>query len=151
MKIYISSDIKKHLPDYINLSPCDSNDIFRMITFEDLQSIICDAEAMDIIVDHALCYVEASKIIDTLQLVISKLHHGGKLTICDMDLEEVIRLYSEYKMTLGEFNGCIHGFKYIKKSSFSQKTIVDILKQYGLKILKRRYNETEFVVEAIRP
>ena len=150
MKLYISSDTTKQLQDYVMLSPCQNTPLFKKIEFENLEKLVCDAQATEIILDHALCYAPATKLYDILTLIVKKMHHGAQLIVCDLDVEEILRLYSEYKITLGELNVSLYGYEYPKRSVFSQKTIVEILKELGLKIMKRRYNEIEFVVEAKR-
>lgn len=151
MKINISNNQSYQLNEYLQLCTIP-RDGFKQCDITNLDALVCDGEAEEIIIDHALSYVDITKLESTIGHLVKKLSHQGKIIITDYDINEVARKFNEYRISLYEFNICVHG--YIpgspRQSSFSMNTIQEFLKKYRIKIICCRYNENEFVIEGLR-
>lgn len=82
---------------------------------------------------------------------ISKLKHGGKLILGDIETIEVARAFADYRITIDDVNTMLHGENNQVVSSFTINQVANFLESQGLKIIKKRVADYCFVVEAERP
>jgi len=131
--------------------------------FEDLRvrgdvtplSWICDnGECEELIARHILCYFPIASIGAILSGWITKIAKGGLITIEETDVELASYALVTGKIDPKEFQRIIYGGQSkkwdVKKSGLTTHTIIDFLEGSGFKILKKRLNDLNFVVQAVR-
>lgn len=149
MKInFINRSGNNVLNEYTNISPYgeDENTVFGIPN--DINHIVEDAEATHIMVDNILEYFEPKDAIGVLQHLIKKLAHNGKITICGKELYEICRKFINGEISLVD---TVNELYNDKMCCFTCVGIVNFLEEQNLTITKKMIQDTEYVVEAIRP
>ena len=120
-----------------------------------LDAFVDDAEAEDIIAYDVVNFLPKRFMIPSIDHWVGKLRHGGKITIGGVDCSAVARDIVSGKLDLHSMNLTLYGSEVpawdVRKSSFTMSSLVDHLKDLGLKINKARVDKYEMIVEAIRP
>jgi 2-polyprenyl-3-methyl-5-hydroxy-6-metoxy-1,4-benzoquinol methylase len=146
--LYDSPDIRS---GYVNVDPfsidnpdkicCDLQEL-SFCSVGEAQEILC----IDILSQYNL--EDASKIFSEL---VSKLAHGGSITISDLNAYEVARIFTVGKLTPTDFSQLLFGHKHPKKSIHSIDTIVQGFGQFGLQITAKKLEGYKFSVTGVRP
>lgn len=136
MKINISSE---ELSGYQNIG-------FKL----NLDGVCANGEADEIIA--YIDYIPANKFSDFLSHLSGKMAIDGKLIIYGTDVIEVCNNILSRKISQEESIKTIYGdtSKPPKKMMISLDMLVSAVEALGLKILKKRLDSTEMVVEAVR-
>jgi len=86
---------------------------------------------------------------------LKKLRHGGSIIIGGVDCHAIARDIVTNKISLQDLNIILYGSEIpswdIRRNIFTMQSLVDHLKDLGLKIVKSRIDKYEIVVEAMRP
>lgn len=110
MKINICYTELNYLDGYLNISPfATPQSNFKCLDIRNLDEIVCDDEATEIIALDVLNYLSFNDAMQSVEKWIKKLGKGGKLTLTFNDYWEVAR-----KMTVGiieykEVNDILYG------------------------------------------
>ena len=145
---------------FINISPFinQETDNIKRGNVKDINRFADNGECEEIIALDVIDYLDIKDVVNTINHWISKLAHGGHIIIGGIDCYEVARNFTRYNITLMQANEAIHG-KYsekpylLKRTQFTLKGLCELLVQSGLKIVKKRLDQTtmRMEVEAIRP
>lgn len=149
MKInFINHSKSNILSEYTNINPYgeDEDTVFGIPN--DINHIVEDAEATHIIVDNILEYFSPQDAIGVIQHLISKLAHNGKITICGKELYEICRKFIDGNATLVD---TVNELYNDKKCCFTCIGMINFLEEQNLEITKKAIQDTEYIVEAIRP
>lgn len=122
----------------------------------ELDALVCDAEAIEIIVDDVIEYIPMSDLIEVLGKIVKKLRHDGEIIITGVDANAVAQDFASLKLSIEDFNILIHGKQSdrdtCKLSTLTQTGVVNFLTQtFGMKILEQRFEDHTFIVKAKRP
>lgn len=113
-----------------------------------------DAEAREIRGDDVLNYLHASEVYNVLKHYVSKLRRGGRVVLGGTDFFELAKQYTLGQVTLNDVNKLVHGELTMawlqKRGCYEPNEVAVLLKQLGLRLLKKRVNGKKFVLEAIR-
>lgn len=116
-----------------------------------LDSLNLDVDAAScrvIFAPHVLNYVPFDKFNDVIHHYVSKLRHGGVITLGGTDLTELNKAYLIRVIDLGYFNKLIYGSSVA--GIYTLDIIADKLSELGLIISKKRLDGVEMLVEAKR-
>ncbi len=115
-----------------------------------LGPIVDAAEAEEIIALGILDYLPFGKVEEVVKHWISRLAHGGKLTVGTTDFLELSRLSHLRLISLDDFNRILHGEQrevwQFKKSSCSLNLLTELLVNNGLRILSKKLVGVDAVV-----
>lgn len=131
----------------------------------DKDRVKCDPAALGPLVDAAeASEVVALGIIDYLPLAqsdgvlthwVSRLAHGGKLSISCVDLFEVCRAVHLRTVSVEDANKLLHGEQrepwQFRKANYSLNHLTELIKAKGLRIITKKLVAFEAVVTAERP
>lgn len=144
---------------FVNVSPFATEETDELKigdpTFN-LDKLVDDAEATEIIANDVIDYLPASIVMDVLDHWVGKLRHGGRLVIGGTDLYEVCKGFTTYALDVHQANAHLHGHaadnpQYIKKITLTALGLSNFLATLGLKIVKKRVTGYHFIVETERP
>ncbi len=144
MKINVGED---EFSGYLNIAP---ELVVDLGIANNLDNLVEDAEAKEIICSGVLQLLDNEEAIHTLDYLMSKLRIKGKIIISEVDIYELARLYVFGQIDLRAFNEVAHGTDKTVKTSLTMLGICDYLTSKGLKIMKKRINGYNISVEAIR-
>ena len=120
-----------------------------------LDPFVINAECTEILALGIINYIEVEKIPAFLQHVVSKMRHGGKLTLTGKDIFHFAKLVMTQPGNIGlvEVNQMIYGPANQRPyaSQVHVNYIADILQQLGLKIDRKSLDDGDFIIEATRP
>ena len=145
------------LQSHINIHPfaLEETDNLKIGDIRNLDRVVADAEATEIIAADVIDYLGLDDINPTIDHWIKKLRHQGTLIIGGCDSYDAAKALVQYEIDLETFNMLIHGTQdaphLFKKTCLTLPGLVDYLEQHGLKIIKKRRNGLNYVVEAQRP
>jgi hypothetical protein len=156
MKINLMYGRGQNLPKHININaiPTDEEEII-VADPSDLDFFVDDAEAEVIIAHDVINFLPRERMIPTIKHWTKKLRHGGSITIGGVDCYAISRDIVANKISLQDLNIILYGSEIpswdVRRNVFTMQSLVDHLKELGLKIVKSRIDKYEIVVEAIRP
>ena len=154
MKINLTANIEKILDNYLNLLP-----IVKMETPNtkqcdplNLDPYVDNGEAEEILVQDILSCFPYGMSPFVIDKWLSKLSIGGKIIIIEEDINILLNEYTCGRLNNEQVNerlfGKLEGLT--KSSCVSMFNIADFLQNKGLKILKKKIDNTIVVVEAQR-
>ena len=143
------------LSGHVNIDPYGFGDSSKVAgDVFDIGHAVQDSEATEILAHDIINFTEYSKIDSVILNWVSKLRHGGVIVIGGKDLWHVSKCYSQRLINTEEFNKAVFGNQEHKKdyrqSHVTMTEVVSKLESLGLKVLKKRVNGYEMVVEAVR-
>lgn len=146
--LYDSPDVRS---GYVNVDPFAIDDKNRICS--DLQSLgFCSiGEAQEILCHNILSHYNLQDASAIFSEIISKLAHGGVVTISDINAYEVSRQFVVGKISPTEFSSILFGDKHSRKSLHSMDTILEGFKQFNLQIVAKKIEGFNFSVSAVRP
>ncbi len=126
-------------------APETNGDLRLKSDISNLDSLVDDGEANEILALEILEYFPGNVIDDILQNWLKKLAHGGILTISGVDFTEIARGFLSSNLSLEDVNELLLGKQekswQTKKSVFTLLKLVEVFEGLGYKILKKRiYN-----------
>lgn len=144
MKIHVSVD-GEAVGNYIEVNPKTGGNIVFLPC--------ADNEAEEILAEGICDYIPRVQLPAVLAHYASKLKHGGKLVIGGTEIKELAKavvLGDDFEMFNKMLFGSFDDVWRIKSGATSIIEIVDALKQLGLKIIGKKLNGYNFLVEAVR-
>ena len=140
MKVYLT--VKgDNISGYHNIDASSGGDIVKMDGVE-------DSEATEIIASDIINFTDISSINDLLSGWVKKLRHGGRIVVGGVEIDEVCKAFISKAIDVNQFNKLVH------EGRGSQITTTDlekILINHGLTITKKRTDNFNMIIEAIRP
>ena len=140
MKVYLT--VKgDNISGYHNIDASSGGDIVKMDGVE-------DSEATEIIASDIINFTDISSINDLLSGWVKKLRHGGRIVVGGVEIDEVCNAFISKAIDVNQFNKLVH------EGRVSQITTTDlekILINHGLTITKKRTDNFNMIIEAIRP
>ena len=141
------------LSGYRNIDPYGFGDETKTVgDIHNLNDIVEDAEATEILALDVIDFMPSDTVLTAISHWVSKLRHRGTIVIGGKDLWQISKAIHQKILDITEANEAIHGTE--EKPRLSHLTIdrlVSIMEDQGLKILKKRVNKFDMVVEAQRP
>lgn len=104
-------------------------------------------QATEILVDLSLGRVPVDQVVEIMKVWIKKLRKGGKLILNDLDIQQISKAVISKKNTIPQLNHLLYDGRV---SCLTLEDVSDILRNLGLRILKKSLVEFEYSVEAIR-
>jgi len=145
---------KLHGYTNVNAVPVEDEDVITADP-SNLDFFVDDAEAEDIIACDVVNFLPKSVMIPTINHWVSKLRHGGSISIGGVDCYAIARDIVSKKIDLQSMNDILYGNEIpswnSRKNAFTMESLVDHLEDLGLKIQRSRVDKYEIIVEAIRP
>lgn len=151
MRINLLYDSPEVRSGYVNVDPfsidnpdkvcCDLQEL-SFCSVGEAQEILC----IDVLSQYNL--EDASKIFSEM---VSKLSHGGSITIGDLNAYEVSRMFTVGKLSPTDFSQLLFGGKHPRKSLHAIDTILQGFSQMGLHIVSKKLEGHRFIVTAVRP
>lgn len=142
------SDIKN---GYLNLG----QKIFNLDA--KFMELIDDNEAQEILAEDFIDYVPGVLAEPVFNYLISKLHHGGRLTIGGIDLEEVCKACTFKQLTIpkdstivNEISRLLHDDDGCRKVNYTMGHISAVLQSKGLKIVHKSFQNYHYCITAQR-
>lgn len=157
MKLNLLYGHGDHLQEYININPfaLEETDNIRISDVKNLDKIVENAEATEIIASDVIDYLALNEINPTLDHWISKMRHGARLVIGGCDSYDAAKALVQFEIDLETFNMLVHGTQdqphLFKRMCLTLPGLCEYLTDHGLKIIKKRRNGLNYVVEAQRP
>jgi len=157
MKLHISVGKGFTKPGYLNIDPItgQGNELSVKADIRKLDEFVSDSECTEIIAENVLDYLEAGEADQALQHWVKKLRHGGKIIIGGTDAHQISKMFYYKEIDIEKFNLLTHGqFSAPWDVFMSHTTIEDLLQKlesYGIKILKKRIDGFNLVIEGERP
>lgn len=156
LKLNLTLNNQNTLAGYINLDAM----IFEpgtsriKIDLVQLDKYIDDSECKEILVNNILMYLDTEKIDTAIEHWIKKLAKGGTITFIDLDITNVFLAYQKGELDINQFNKLIYGNQRhifdFKKSGLDMYIVSETLKNKGLKIVEKSFNNFNFLVKAQR-
>jgi len=140
MKVYLT--VKgDNITGYHNIDASSGGDIVKMIGVE-------DAEATEIIASDVINFVALSSLDELLSGWVKKMRHGCKIVLGGVEIDEVCKAFVSKAIDVDKFNEMVYEGR-ISQISFTdlEKTLI----KHGLKITRKRADNFNMIIEAIRP
>jgi hypothetical protein len=144
------------LNGFLNLNPFleQETDNLKRVDIKNISSYVDDGECTELISINVLEYFNSNKIPEILSHWVKKVALGGKIILGFVDLQSVARCFYNNIINLETTNILVHGSNakpYMTKRTGLTITVVEsLLKQMGLKIMKRKINNYNVTLEAVR-
>ena len=159
MKINITIGSSHFINGYLNIDPITGQDVEGAEAIRadvrNLDNLAMDSECKEIIAEDILDYLEKEDARAALSNWVSKLRHGGKIIVGGTDIYEACKQFYHRVIPLDEFNRIIHGtLENPWEVKLSHSTLFELeteLKRLGIKILKKRINGLNMIIEGERP
>lgn len=128
-----------------------SIDYYTHVRDMNLVDILCDdMEAEEILVDNFLNQFSYNVLGNAVSKIVSKLRLGGHITIAEHDIDFLCHNFSVGKLNHQEFNDIVFSGG-PALCLFSMETVVDLLKQAGIKITEKFIDENNLcIIKATR-
>lgn len=142
---------------YINIDPfAPDNDRDRVKgDVSTISHSIDDGEASEILAYDILDFFAANMADEILAHWLSKLAHGGTLTVAVIDLLEVARGVTSHIVSIEQAQDLLHGLQEkkwdLKKSSYTLQQLVSTISSRGYKVLSKRVENYRAIVTCQRP
>ena len=142
------------LTGYINIDPLAKNEPNKVAAdFGNLDSLIHDSEATEILATEVLHYIPFHNLPTVLENWVKKLRINGKISVGGYDVTDACKSYVNKACTLEDLNNLLYGDRsdpLAISSAISMPYLKEIIERLGLKVLKQRKNGYRIIVEAIR-
>lgn len=143
---------------YLNIDPsANPEDPYGRVRcdLDNLDPLVDANEATEVVALDILDYYATTDVDRVLNHWLSKLAHGGTLTVSVVDLREVSRQFLAGGLGLDEANLLLHGEQdgpmRFRMCSLTLDHLSAVLENKGLKVLKRRIVDRRAVVTCQRP
>ena len=159
MKINVVCDDKWVLPNYVNINAFsnglpDNMKQFCTVTKDDFRNYLSkhvdDGECDEIRLWHAFCGMSLSEVPGALKLCVSKLKHGGVLSITAYDIIEIAKSTFNVNITLEELQPLLFN-NGLNKCCVQLAAIEQQMMQFGLIVEAKRIYEYQFSIKGKRP
>ena len=155
VKINLMYGHGQKLPRHTNINAISTDEEDVIVSDpSNLDFFVDNAEAEAIIAYDVINFLPKDSMISILEHWTKKLRHGGSIVIGGVDCYAIARDIVANKISLQDLNVILYGSEVpswdIRRNIFTAQSLVDHLKELGLKIVKSRLDKYEIVVEAIR-
>jgi len=120
-----------------------------------LDSLVDAASCTDIVARNVLEYVPHPDLLPVLNHWISKLRHGGKITINTTDLRSIAKAVARDALEPSEYLELLYGRQRdafdIKRSILTPSTLSALLESASLRVINKSIDSYEFSITAERP
>jgi hypothetical protein len=157
MKIQLLLADNSPRSDFTNIDPfAPPGDLLRKQgNFANLTEFVDDAECEELVALDIIDFLSIASRQVVLDHWITKIRHGGIITIGGLDIVDITRAVSTQQISIGQANLYIYGQQSApwqhRYSSVDVKTMILTLQEKGLRILKRRTNNFFYMITAERP
>ncbi len=157
MKINLLRDSQDIMSGYLNIDQYGSSPDVTIGEVENLDYVCDDAQCVDLIARDILDYVTPDKIDAVLGNWVSKIRHGGKITIGGTDMFLVSMKHFRGDIDTDVASMYLYGRRLkphqFKKNMSTLSNVANCLANSGFKILLKKYEEgnCSYVVTAERP
>lgn len=117
----------------------------------DLSEHVDANEAASLVALNVLDTLAPAEAARALEHWLTRLGHGGELTVSGVDLRAVARALVNGELTHDEADALVHGVAAPRRSSYSLPRLVKVLASRGLEVLSQRIVHFNAVVTARRP
>lgn len=154
MKINLLLDSQDVLNSYLNIDPFSETQDKLKGEITNLDWIVDDGEAEEILAYNILEFFEFGKADEILNNWLRKLAKGGILIIGYNDIDEIARLFYQTHIELDQFNKLVFGEQKrgwdFKKCGFTTYQLSEVLKNKGYKIRQAKIEGIAGVIVAER-
>ena len=151
MKLHLHQNPTDEMNGYTNicLGTTDNRD-------DELDAAVDNAEVTELVANNILEFIPLPQLTNFLTHMIQKLRHKGTFIITGIDAHTVAKDYTNYKLSIEDFNILLHGNQRddsnIKVATLTMHGMVCFLREdFGLTITRQYLDEYNYVIEAIRP
>jgi len=141
---------------YINIDTSaneQQSEWYRQGDFGSLDWVCEDGSVEEIIASNTLHYLPVGMIKDSLQNWHNKLCNGGTLKVCSPDIHLISRAFANDQLASREYLRTVFGTWSdgdVRKSAIDAQTLSSILETIGFEIETKRYDGTDFYIEAVK-
>ena len=142
---------------HLNINPFkQENDPESVVRgdIKNLDNYADDSELEELLAIDVLDYIPLNETSEVISNWVKKIRYGGKIVIGGIDLMDVCKDFSQYKIGLDEANLLIHGEQdkpyLIRRVGFTAISVAGYLESKGLKVNKKRTSNYKMIVEAVR-
>lgn len=130
----------------------ENRDGYQNVGFvKSLDAFAENGECEEVLASNILEYIPCTNVEQFILHLASKVAYGGKITISGIDYIEICKMAIRQDFNVAEFNKLLFGTgSQPRESAININIVVGVLQSHGFKILKKRLNGYEFVVEATR-
>lgn len=144
---------------HLNINPFAENADGKTVVRDDVSNLdkyADDSELTELIAVDVIDFIPANKTSEVIDNWVKKIRIGGKIVIGGVDLFEVCKCLSQYKIDISDANALIHGQQnkpyMLRKVNFTAIGISEYLKdRFGFEIISKNINNFKMSVEARRP
>ncbi len=144
---------------HLNINPFAENADGKIVVRDDVSNLdkyADDSELTELIAVDVIDFIPANKTSEVIDNWVKKIRIGGKIVIGGVDLLEVCKCLSQYKIDISDANALIHGQQnkpyMLRKVNFTAIGISEYLKdRFGFEIISKNINNFKMSVEARRP
>lgn len=148
MKVLITIN-EDNIEGYLKISPMLGHYL------NDISNLVEDNECLEILAPTIINYLPFNQLQQIITGWVSKLRHGGKIVLGGTDLYEISKRVTRGEIDTDLANVLIYGQQTgvwdVKRSQLNLKDVSDLLSHLGLKIITKKLDGIDMVVEAIRP
>jgi hypothetical protein len=123
--------------------------------FGNLDEHVDAAECDELIATDILDFLPAHQIDEVLNHWVSKIRHGGTITVGGLDLREVARGLVKHELNINDANLLIYGAQQAawqhRRSSTTLQNVLAVLTSKGLKPIKKRVESYFYSITMERP
>ena len=144
---------------HLNINPFSENADGKILVRDDVSNLdkyADDSELTELIAIDVIDFIPANKTSEVIDNWVKKIRIGGKIVIGGVDLFEVCKCLSQYKIDTYDANALIHGNQnkpyMIRRVNFTAIGISEYLKdKFGFEIISKNISNFKMNVEARRP
>jgi hypothetical protein len=142
---------------YTNIDPlAPPNDPLRKVgDFGDLNEHVDNAECDELVANDVLDFLPAHQIDEVLNHWVSKIRHGGTITVGGLDLREVARGLVKHELGIDDANLLIYGAQQAawqhRRSATTIQNVLAAMASRGLRPLKKRVENYFYIITMERP
>ena len=158
MKVNITVGSSGHINGYLNIDPITGSDDQEgdavKCDVRNLDGLVMDSQCHEIIAENVLDYLTVTDATAALSNWTKKLRHKGRIIVGGTDAYEASKQFSQGVISLSQYNYIVHGSMgspwEVKLSHNTVSSLESSLKFLGIKILKKRINGLNMVIEGER-
>lgn len=144
MKVNIFFDVQNKLAPlngYLNIN------LAQRGTY-DISTLVCDAEANEIILNNVIQTCPYPKVQEVLAHWVKKLRLGGQIIISGLDAYSITREHFNGMIGVADFNRLMYGYN--NSSILCCEDVVDLLESFGLAITAKTIDGVTYIVKGER-
>ena len=155
MKINLTVDPNNLREGYLNICPFAEDDKVVSKDIANLDKVVDDGECSELVAMNVLETFPAKEVNEVINNWLKKLKHGGVLVLGFTEFMEVCKAFVNRELTIEDATLFLHGFQNHpwehRRVNLTMGQVSEVLKNKGLKILKKRVEGFGAVVVGERP